>query len=105
MNDARVVVVRLPNPAGDVVQSTPALLDGLAERDDVLPVEDAADRGVGAPLRLGRRLREAGADVVVVMPGSFSSALAARASGARVRVGVAGRGRRLLLARTLPRRA
>lgn len=122
---ARVVVVRLPNPAGDVVQSTPALrairaafpgarvvwagrepalelLGGLAERDDVMPVAGDLDRGAGAPRRLGRLWREAGADVVVVMPGSVSSALAARASGAAVRVGVGGRGRRLLLTHVVP---
>ena len=121
----RVVVVRLPNPAGDVVQCTPALrairravpaarvvwsgrepalalLDGLGERDDVVPIDEGDDHGMLGPRRLGRRWAALGADVVVVMPGSLSSALAARASGAVERVGVGGRGRSMLLTRVVP---
>jgi heptosyltransferase-2 len=111
------VVVRLPNPAGDAVQATPALralrtaqrgarivwagrpsvlalLDGLQEADATIEVSGPLDRGLLAARRLGRRLREERPDAVLVLPNSRSSAVAARASGAPVRVGDARRGRR-----------
>jgi heptosyltransferase-2 len=121
------VVVRLPNPAGDVVLATPALralraawssdvvritwsgrpaaldlLDGLPDRDEVHRIEGRLDRGGLAWLRLGSSWGKAGANVVIVMPGSISSALAARASLAEQRIGYAGRGRRVLLTHALP---
>ena len=96
MNEARVVVVRLPNPAGDVVQCTRAAGDprsrggscgragrppraarGLPDRDDVLPVR--ATRTAFAHRRAcragGRRAPRSSS-----MP--VSRAAAARASGA-----------------------
>lgn len=104
------LVVRLPNPAGDVVAATPALralraalagtritwcgrppalalLDGLADRDDVLAIEGALAKGWAAPKRLGRTWGAAGADAVLLLTNSWSSARAARASGAATRAG------------------
>jgi heptosyltransferase-2 len=118
------LVVRLPNPAGDVVLSTPvlralraalpesritwagrpaglALLDGLLERDDVFPLVGPFAGGGLAPWRTGRAWRRLGADAVLCLPNSWSSALAARASGAAVRVGYARRGRGFLLTHRL----
>lgn len=116
----RTLVVRLPNPAGDVVLATPALralraglpdtkivwagrgatlalLDGLRERDNVVLVEGLFREGPGAPFRLGQAWKDMGADAVLLLTGSFASAVAARASGASVRVGYARHGRRALL--------
>ncbi len=104
------LVVRLPNPAGDVVAATPALralrtalpstritwcgrppalalLDGLDARDAVMPVEGVTAHGALAARRLGRAWGAAGADAVLLLPNSWPSAWAARASGAAVRAG------------------
>lgn len=120
----RALLVRLPNPAGDVVLATPALralrralpdtrivvsgrtpaldlIDGLADFDEAHFILGAVANGPGAPLRLGRAWRELGVDAVLLLTGSFSSALAARASGAPVRVGYARHGRRSLLTHVL----
>jgi heptosyltransferase-2 len=116
----RHLLVRLPNPLGDAVLATPALrglraalpgtritwaggpaalaaLDGLEDRDDVVPVAGPFARGALAPFRAGRMWRRIGPDAVLLLTHSFSSGLAARRSGARVRVGSAGGGRGLLL--------
>jgi heptosyltransferase-2 len=118
------LVVRLPNPAGDVVLATPvlralraalpdaritwaarpaglSLLDGLLDRDDVFPLAGPFGRGALAPWRTGRAWRRLGVDAVLCLPNSWSSGLAARASGAPVRVGYARRGRGLLLTHRL----
>jgi len=104
------LVVRLPNPAGDLVAATPALralraalpstritwcgrppalalLDGLDARDAVMPIEGPTAHGVRAPRRLGQTWAGAGADAVLLLPNSWASAWAARASGAAVRAG------------------
>jgi heptosyltransferase-2 len=106
----RHLVVRLPNPAGDVVAATPALralraalagtritwcgrppalalLDGLRDRDEVLSIEGSLDRGWTAPRRLGRTWGAAGADAVLLLTNSWSSAWAAAASRVPVSVG------------------
>ena len=111
-----VLLVRLPNPAGDVVMATPtlralrralpstrivwagkpsglALLDGLTERDDVLPIEGPNARGLLAPMRLGRSWRAAGVDAVLLLKDSFGAGLSAAASKAKVRVGYVRHGR------------
>ena len=114
------LVVRLPNPAGDAVMATPALralrtalpdakitwagrpaglalLEGLLERDDVFPLVGPFGSGALAPWRTGRAWRRLGADAILCFPNSWSSALAARASGAPTRIGYARRGRGFLL--------
>lgn len=116
----RHLLVRLPNPLGDAVLATPALralraalpetritwaggpaalaaLDGLPFRDGIMPVAGAFARGTRGPFRVGRMWRRAGVDAVLLLPNSLSSALAARWSGARIRVGSPLGGRALLL--------
>ncbi len=118
------LVVRLPNPAGDVVLATPvlravrkalpraritwaarrsglALLEDLPERDDVFALEGAFAAGAFAPWRTGRAWKRLGVDAVLCLPNSWSSGLEARASGALVRVGYARRGRGFLLTHRL----
>jgi len=113
-------VVRLPNPLGDAVMATPALralraalpetritwagahaahaaLEGLTIRDDVMPAADRTAKGRRAPFRSGRILRGLGADAALLLPGSFSSALAAKRAGIGVRVGSGLHARRGLL--------
>lgn len=120
----RALLVRLPNPAGDVVLATPALralrralpktrivvsgrppaldlLDGLRDFDDAHFIVGALGKGPGAALRLGRAWRELEVDAVLLLTGSFSSALAARTSAAPVRVGYSRHGRRSLLTHVL----
>lgn len=121
----RSILLRLPNPLGDVVMATPLLtllraalpearicaagaeaygplLAGLTELDAFLPLPASARSGAGAPFRQARILRGAAADVVLLLPNSWSSALAARAAGIPRRIGRRGGGRGLLLSASLP---
>ncbi len=114
------LLVRLPNPLGDAVMATPALralraalpdtritwaggpaaqsvLAGLTTRDGVMPVGEKDARGRRAPFRAGRILKALGADAALLLPNSFSSALAVRRAGIRVRVGSDLHARRALL--------
>lgn len=108
----RHLLVRLPNPLGDAVLATPALralraalpqtrltwaggravmaaLDGLPWRDDVVPLAGLTAEGWRAPWRAARLLRRLKADAALLLPNSFSSALAARLARIPLRAGVA----------------
>ncbi len=115
------ILVRAPNPLGDAVMATPLLRclrhNWPRARITVLAVPSGAeayrgletvdrievyrrsreDRGVGGLWRTARRLRPEGFDLALVCPNSHSSALLARLTGARRRIGWAYNGRGLLL--------
>lgn len=121
----RHLVVRLPGPLGDAVMATPALralrralpatritwaagatvhaaLEGLAWRDDVLALPSSMLEGARGPLRAARHLRRLGADAMLLLPNSFSSALAARLARIPLRVGTALQRRGPLLTHAVP---
>ncbi len=108
------LLVRLPNPLGDAVLATPALralraalpgrhitwaggravleaLEGLPDRDAVMPVVGPFAKGLLAPFCAGRMWRGTRPDAVLLLPHAPSAAIAAWRSGASVRVG-SGRG-------------
>lgn len=112
------LLVRLPNPVGDVVMATPLLrqlrlglpqtrilvagktlfadlLDGLDSFDQFVPLEG----GVRSQARV---LRRAAPDVALLLPNSWSSALAARLAGIPARIGRRAQGRGALLTTRLP---
>ena len=75
------------------------LLDGADWFDHVAPIEPS---GLFGPIRAGRRLAAGSPEAVILLPGSFRSALIARCSGAPCRIGTARDARRLLLTHPLP---
>ncbi len=112
------ILVRLPNWVGDVVMATPLLkglrttfpdarivvhgkrrlfpiLAGADWFDDTIAID--VDRGALKPIRSGLRLRKLGFDAAILLPNSFSSALAAFLAGIPRRVGYALDGRGFLL--------
>ncbi len=114
------LLVRLPNPLGDALMATPlltalhraeparplvlagrpaqeCLFRGLPGVTDYLPLEAA-----WGPGEESRALRRAGAGTVLLLPNSWSSALAAWRAGIPRRIGRRRHGRRLLLHRALP---
>lgn len=114
------MLVRLPNPLGDVVMATPLLallrdalpaarivaagadvlaplLEGQPGLDAFLPLPRSARSGRGAIGRQAAILRAAAADAVLILPNSWSSALAAWRAGIPRRLGRRGGGRGLLL--------
>ncbi len=118
----RTLAVRLPNPLGDAVMSLPLLTllerAGIGEQRVLLgaealrPLAESGAAGWGfAPV--GRRghgrvrreavaLRATGADAVILLPNSWSSALAAVLAGTPHRIGRRGRGRGAALTASLP---
>lgn len=121
----RTVVLRLPNPLGDVVMATPLLsllraalpaarllacgadayqplLAGRPDLDGFLPLPREARSSRGAVGRQAAILRAAGADAILILPNSWSSALAAWRARIPARIGRRGGGRGLLLTGSLP---
>lgn len=121
----RTLLVRLPNPLGDAVMALPLLAvlrdalpgarllaagaEGLAPLfappssvDAFVPLARGRHRGWRALREQARQLRAARAEVVLLLPNSWSSALAARMAGIPQRVGRRGAGRACLLTHRLP---
>ena len=121
------VLVRLPNPIGDMVMCTPALrslrahwpgaaitaagpghcvplLEGLPFVDELVPLPSRAKEGFGGQRRAAAGLRGRRFDLALLFANSFSSALLAKLSGVPERVGYAGGGRSWLLTRALASR-
>ncbi|HKQ05248.1 MAG TPA: lipopolysaccharide heptosyltransferase II [Blastocatellia bacterium] len=94
-SEARIVLVANPRVAG--------LFEGEALADDLITVTEA--RGPFEVTRQffheARRLRRERFDMAVLLPNSFSAAVAARAAGAKQIVGYATDTRRLLLTRAI----
>jgi len=114
---SRILAIVMPSWLGDTVMATPVLragrallpktkivavlrpglgevLRGLPWLDDIVEVDS---KGIGGAWRLGRAIRGTGADGVLLLPNSFKSALGARLSGAKTRIGYARDGRGWLL--------
>lgn len=124
--DPQRILVRLPNPIGDTVMSTPALaalrarwpsaritavgpgsatalLEGLPVFDELLALPARKSKGGATALRAAaRHLREERFDLALLMANSFSSAWMVRRTGAARRVGYAGGGRNWLLTDVVP---
>lgn len=121
------VLVRLPNPIGDMVMCTPALrslrahwpaarivaagpghcvplLEGLASVDELLPLASRSRQGLGGMRATAAALRERRFDLAILFSNSFSSALIARMAGIPRRAGYVGGGRSGLLTQRMPAR-
>jgi heptosyltransferase-2 len=114
---SRTIAVILPSWVGDTVMATPVLRALRTHRPDarlvgiVRPRLDEVLRGtpwldeliacnfkgVAGPWRIARVIKQSGADAVLLLPNSFRSALAARLSGAPIRIGYSRDLRGLLL--------
>ena len=118
MEAPRTLLIRLPNPVGDVVMTTP-LLRVLRERlpetrlivagkpvfGSLLAGLDTIDAFVPLPSGVraqARVLRPIGAELALILPNSWSSALATRLAGIPVRIGRRAQGRGALLSVRLP---
>ena len=116
-NSPSVALVRLPNPLGDVVMTTPLLralktawpktrivvagkapygklLEGLGSVDSFVPL--------GGELPDHVALQRTGADLALILPNSWSSAIAVSRAKIPLRIGRRHQGRRILLNRALP---
>lgn len=111
------LLVRLPNPLGDVVMATPllrSLRNGLAQTRIVVagnaPYAELLEglNSFDAFLPLDRQtphanvLRQANADVALLLPNSWSSVLAAKRAGIPLRIGRRNQARQILLHKSLP---
>ncbi len=115
--DARRITIVMPSWVGDVVMATPvcrairaqcgqaritaivrpgldALLNGLPSLDEIIPIDH---RGLTGPWRVGRAIRAARGEAVLLLPNSFRSGLAARLGGTPIRIGFRRDGRGFLL--------
>lgn len=119
MEPPRTLLVRLPNPVGDVVMTTPllrclrmgfpntrVLVAGNPLFAGLLAGLDSFDAFVPLPrqgLRAhARALRATDADLALILPNSWSSALAIRLARIRLRIGRRAQGRGALLTTRLP---
>jgi heptosyltransferase-2 len=119
MEPPRTLLVRLPNPVGDVVMTTPllrCLRSGLPQTrilvvgnplfEGLLAGLDSIDAFVPLPregLRAhARALRACEAELALILPNSWSSALAVRLARIRSRIGRRSQGRGALLTTRLP---
>ena len=111
------LAVLLPNWLGDAVMCEPALsglrrdhphlkiaafgrpvaVEALRGQCGIDSIHTLDDRGLLGPYRAARSIRATNPDAILLLRGSFRSALVARLSGTSVRVGTPGDGRRLLL--------
>jgi heptosyltransferase-2 len=119
------VLVRLPNPIGDMVMCTPALeaikahwpgsrlvvagpghcvplLEGLPYLDGIVPVAARKQAGLSGMSGAAAGLRRERFELALLFANSFSSALTVLLSGVPRRVGYAGGGRSLMLTERLP---
>ncbi len=119
----RRLAILAPNWIGDAVMAEPALRalhaahprvrliafgrpaplsawSGHPALDQLVPADDRGWRG---PSSAARKIRSVEPDAVLLLRGSFRSALVARLSGTRTRIGVDRDGRRLLLTHRIPR--
>ena len=114
----RALAVRLPNPLGDVVMATPllrALRQGLPNTrlvaigkesyGPLLAGLDSLDdfHGLKDGVREQDILRQADVDAILLLPNSWSSAIAAWRAGIPLRIGRHQDGRGLLLHHRLPK--
>jgi len=119
MEPPRTLLVRLPNPVGDVVMTTPLLrclrlglpetrlvAAGSPQFEGLLSGLDSIDAFVPLPregLRAhARALRATDAELALILPNSWSSALAVRLARIRLRIGRRSQGRGALLTTRLP---
>jgi len=122
ITSSRILSIVMPSWLGDTVMATPVLracrerlpkaklvavlrpglgevLRGLPWLDEIVEVDS---KGMGGAWRLGRTIRGTAADAVLLLPNSFKSALGARFSGIRTRVGYARDSRGWLLSHPIP---
>ncbi|MCH2100492.1 MAG: lipopolysaccharide heptosyltransferase II [Planctomycetes bacterium] len=118
MDAPNTLIVRLPNPVGDVVMTTPllrCLREAYSDSRIVVAgkpifeplLADLSTIDTFLPLPLGvreqaRALRTVQADLILLLPNSWSSALAARLAGIPRRIGRRAQGRGILLTTRLP---
>jgi len=116
-NSPSVALVRLPNPLGDVVMTTPLLralktawpktrivAAGKAPYAELLQGLDSVDSFVilGGKCPDHEAMQISGADLALILPNSWSSAIAVYRAKIPLRIGRRHQGRRILLSKALP---